>query len=109
MARKSNVYVCQSCGAVSPRWVGKCPGCEAWNTLVEELEPEAVPGAPKPKIKGRGLALEGLKGTDEDAPRLPTGLDELDRVTGGGLVPGSAILGRAFVRYWPPQRIGPIG
>ncbi|MEZ5925063.1 MAG: DNA repair protein RadA [Hyphomicrobiaceae bacterium] len=92
MAKSSTVYVCQSCGAVSPRWTGKCPACEAWNALVEEVAPDTVPGAPKAKSKGKGLRLESLTGQTDDAPRLPTGLAELDRVTGGGLVPGSAIL-----------------
>ncbi len=92
MAKKSTVYVCQSCGAVSPRWSGKCAACEAWNTLVEEVAATSVPGVPKSRAKGKGLVLETLEGGTDDAPRLPTGITELDRVTGGGLVAGSAIL-----------------
>jgi DNA repair protein RadA/Sms len=92
MAKRSTVYVCQSCGTVAPRWTGKCPGCEAWNTLVEEVVADVVPGAPKPRVKGKGAALEALSGASDDVPRLASGLAELDRVTGGGLVAGSAIL-----------------
>ena len=92
MAKHSAVYVCQGCGAVSPRWVGKCPGCNGWNTLVEETQAGPMPGAPTSKAKGKQLKLETLSGGAEEAPRFSTGLKELDRVTGGGLVPGSALL-----------------
>lgn len=94
MARPpKTVFVCQSCGSTSPRWAGKCPGCEEWNTLVEESDTGPPPGSGLTKAsKGRPITLESLKGTSKEAPRLPTGLEELDRVTGGGLVPGSALL-----------------
>ncbi len=94
MARKTPSYVCQSCGTVSPRWVGKCPGCEEWNTLVEEAVDLAAapPGTPRPQSKGRALELQSLAGESDEAPRLLTSIAELDRVTGGGLVPGSALL-----------------
>ncbi len=94
MARKTPSYVCQSCGTVSPRWVGKCPGCEEWNTLVEEAADLAAPppGTPRPQSKGRALELQSLAGESDEAPRLLTSIAELDRVTGGGLVPGSALL-----------------
>jgi DNA repair protein RadA/Sms len=94
MARKSTSYVCQNCGSVSPRWTGKCPGCEDWNTLVEETTEAAaaLPGGARQPSKGRALALETLDGETDEAPRLLTGNAELDRVTGGGLVPGSALL-----------------
>jgi DNA repair protein RadA/Sms len=86
-------FVCQSCGAVSARWVGKCAGCGEWNTLIEEIDAaQAGPGTGKPS-KGRAATLQMLA----DAPaerfeRMATGLAELDRVTGGGIVPGSALL-----------------
>ena len=87
-------FVCQNCGAVSSRWTGKCAGCEEWNTLVEEAG--AGPAPPGTGLtassRGRIVALEPLSGNTEPAPRLPTGLEELDRVTGGGIVPGSALL-----------------
>lgn len=92
-APKSN-FVCQNCGAVSPRWVGKCPACEEWNTLAEETAPAAVPGSglATGKRSGRAVALESLKGNGETFARIKTTIAELDRVTGGGIVPGSAIL-----------------
>ena len=90
MARRSNPYVCQSCGAVASNWSGRCESCGEWNTLIEE---QAVPAAPgrKPR-KGRAFSLTPLEGETRAAPRTRTGIAELDRVTGGGLVPGSAIL-----------------
>ncbi|HEX5998824.1 MAG TPA: DNA repair protein RadA [Hyphomicrobiaceae bacterium] len=87
-------YVCQSCGAVSTRWVGKCPGCGEWNTLIEEAVDVPQPGMGTAKAsKGRASALQSLADTPvEIIERMPTGLIELDRVTGGGIVPGSALL-----------------
>ena len=90
-----NIYVCQSCGAVESRWSGKCPGCGEWNTLAEEVGTPvaAVPGSGLAKAtKGRRVPLESLAGRSEEAPRFSTGFVELDRVTGGGIVPGSALL-----------------
>jgi DNA repair protein RadA/Sms len=89
-------FVCQSCGAVANRWSGKCAACGAWNTISEEAGAAAILAAPGSGLarqsKGRVIALEGLSGASAEAPRIRTGLAELDRVTGGGLVPGSAIL-----------------
>jgi DNA repair protein RadA/Sms len=94
MAKASKTtFVCQNCGAVSPRWAGKCPSCEEWNTLAEETDVVAPPGSGLARrTKGRVVALESLKGRSREAPRFSTGLAELDRVTGGGIVPGSALL-----------------
>jgi DNA repair protein RadA/Sms len=93
MARDGAVYVCQSCGAAQPKWAGQCVACGAWNSLVEESS-SRPPGALSPArgAKPRGLAFEGLENMGEAAPRLATGLEEFDRVCGGGVVPGSAIL-----------------
>jgi len=95
-ADRGAVYLCQTCGVTSPRWVGKCPGCGAWNTLVEEVQiaAAAVPGSgiSRKSRSGRPVALEGLSGGGAEAPRVGTGFGELDRVTGGGIVPGSALL-----------------
>ena len=97
MARDGAVYVCQSCGAAHAKWSGQCSACNAWNSLVEEVA-SAPPGALQaPKASGRpsktrGLAFEDLKSETPSPPRLQTGLEEFDRVCGGGLVAGSAIL-----------------
>lgn len=92
MARDGAVYACQSCGSVQTKWAGQCAGCGAWNTLVEELQ-SRPPGALAPaKSRGRGLAFEGLEQHTPAPPRIATGVEEFDRVCGGGVVPGSAIL-----------------
>ena len=67
-------FVCQNCGTVTPRWVGKCPGCEEWNTLVEETDAGPPPGtglSPRGR-KGAVIRLETLTGNTEEAPRLPS-------------------------------------
>jgi DNA repair protein RadA/Sms len=94
MAKPSKTtFVCQNCGAVSPRWTGKCPSCGEWNTLTEETDVAAPPGTGLSRRgSGRVIVLEGLKGSTREAPRFSTGIGELDRVTGGGIVPGSALL-----------------
>jgi DNA repair protein RadA/Sms len=94
MAKPSKTtYVCQNCGGVSPRWAGKCPSCGEWNTLTEEADVGPPPGSGLSRRSGgRVVVLESLKGRSEEAPRFSTGLAELDRVTGGGIVPGSALL-----------------
>ena len=92
MAKRS-AFICQSCGAVSQRWQGKCEACGAWNAIAEEsatagIGAQAARNAPRGKI----FALEGLDGESRPAPRILCGIHELDRVTGGGFVPGSVIL-----------------
>lgn len=93
MAKPRASFICQSCGAVASRWQGKCEACNEWNTLVEEA-PSAGIGAPAARNarKGRVFALEGLTGEAKSPPRLLSGMAELDRVTGGGFVPGSVLL-----------------
>jgi DNA repair protein RadA/Sms len=94
VARRDSRYVCQSCGAVSSRWAGKCEACGEWNTIVEEAGGgELAPhGAKRATGKGSRVEFVGLSGASEPAPRLATGIAEFDRVCGGGIVPGSAIL-----------------
>ena len=94
MAKPSKTtFVCQNCGSTSPRWAGKCPACGEWNTLTEETDAIAPPGTGLARrSSGRVIVLEGLKGSKQEAPRFSTGIGELDRVTGGGIVPGSALL-----------------
>jgi len=93
MARDGAVYVCQSCGAAQSKWAGQCPACNAWNSLVEEVA-SRPPGAlaPTKASKTRGLTFEGLESQTGAPARIITGVEEFDRVCGGGVVPGSAIL-----------------
>src|SRR5690349_4609138 len=91
MSKRNLTFVCQNCGAASSRWQGKCEACGEWNTLSEEgAERPSGPG--RKAGKGRLFALESLGGEAHDAPRLPSGIAELDRVTGGGFVRGSVLL-----------------
>jgi DNA repair protein RadA/Sms len=95
MARDGALYVCQSCGAVHTKWSGQCSACQGWNTLVEELRASAPPGALTPSKSAKlraGLAFETMDVETPPPPRIITGVDEFDRVCGGGVVPGSAIL-----------------
>ncbi len=92
MAKSSSRYVCQECGAAYPRWAGKCEACGAWNAIVEEASAESVPKGLGGGKGGRRIDFVGLDGGSEPPPRLLTGIAELDRVCGGGLVPGSALL-----------------
>ncbi len=88
-------YVCQSCGAVTMRWAGKCESCNEWNTIIEEAGDAAIPkGLSVVKgTRGQGrLEIQDLQTKSKPLPRQKTGMGELDRVTGGGLVPGAAIL-----------------
>ncbi|GAA3078051.1 DNA repair protein RadA [Rhizobium viscosum] len=93
MAKARTQFICQSCGAVHNRWAGKCDNCGEWNTIVEEDPMGGIGGGPaKTPKKGRPVALTALSGEIEEAPRIHTGISELDRVTGGGFVRGSAVL-----------------
>ena len=95
MAKPRSNFVCQSCGAVSNRWQGKCESCGEWNSITEEAGASGI-GAQAARMPGAGggrvFALEGLSGAAQAAPRILSGMGELDRVTGGGFVPGSVIL-----------------
>jgi DNA repair protein RadA/Sms len=91
MARPTTVHVCSDCGHATPRWSGRCPGCGAWNTLVEERA--AAPAAAARARGGRAATPVRLADVRADrVPRLVTGIGEFDRVLGGGLVPGSLVL-----------------
>lgn len=93
MAKKTTSFACQNCGAVYTRWQGKCDACGAWSSVAEEAATAPLPGGSGARAKkGRLFALEGLAGSAEEAPRCASGIGELDRVTGGGFVPGSVIL-----------------
>ncbi|TCD14290.1 DNA repair protein RadA [Oricola cellulosilytica] len=93
MAKPRTTFICQNCGAVHARWAGKCDSCGEWNTIVEEDPAGGIGGGPgKALRKGRAVALTALSGEIENAPRILSGISELDRVTGGGIVRGSALL-----------------
>ncbi|WP_035053224.1 DNA repair protein RadA [Andreprevotia chitinilytica] len=91
MAKAKNVYSCASCGGLSPKWQGQCPNCGEWNTLIEAID------EPKAPTRFEALAADGAirKLADvemAELPRTPSGIGELDRVLGGGLVPGGVVL-----------------
>jgi len=92
VARAAATFVCQSCGAVHPKWSGKCDACGGWNTMVEEAAAAPVGAGAMKRAKGRRFAFEDLQTEDRAPPRRLTGIAEFDRVTGGGIVPGSALL-----------------
>ena len=97
MPRSDAVYVCQSCGAVHAKWAGRCDDCGAWNALQEETQSPPMQGASSAKPKRAGARRSKLDFVDlgsetDDPPRHATGIAEFDRVCGGGLVPGSAVL-----------------
>jgi DNA repair protein RadA/Sms len=90
MARAAARFVCQACGAITPKWAGRCEACGEWNTIAEEAA-ESGPGVARTKA-GKKIAFVDLEGSAEPPPRVPAGIAELDRVLGGGFVPGSAVL-----------------
>lgn len=90
---KSAVYFCQSCGYESAKWMGQCPGCREWNTFVEELvdkKAAAKAGAKRTQEKAKPQTLGSIEFREEH--RMSSGMPELDRVLGGGVVPGSMVL-----------------
>lgn len=94
MAKIKKVFVCQECGYISPKWMGRCPGCQEWNTMVEEIDPHSK--------TAKGTKTRFISGVSTPEPisdividreaRYSTGMDELDRVMGGGIVKGSLTL-----------------
>ena len=91
MAKAKPQFVCQECGSNQPKWAGQCGVCGAWNKLLEEQTTERTPEGLS-SGKGRRIQFVGLKGSEGRMHRMPTGIAEFDRVCGGGLVPGSAML-----------------
>jgi DNA repair protein RadA/Sms len=91
MAKQTSQFVCQACGAIHPKWSGRCDECHSWNTIVEE---GVIETTPKGLTSGKGKKIDftTLDARAEDAARVSTGIGELDRVLGGGLVAGSAVL-----------------
>lgn len=91
MGKSKTLFFCQECGAESPKWMGRCPGCGAWNSLVEEPAGTRLDkNRGGPVLSGRPQKITAVTGGDEE--RYPTGITELDRVLGGGIVPGSLVL-----------------
>ena len=95
MAKDKSIYVCTECGGTHAKWLGQCPQCQAWNTLVESVAEST--SKPRYTAAARGLlpgeavsTLSEIEATDAD--RQPTGIDELDRALGGGIVAGGVIL-----------------
>ena len=91
MAKNQTIFVCSSCGNESPKWLGKCPACNSWNTFYEEKVIKDKVSNERKSINAEVVKLKEV-GTDEKIHRVHTGFGELDRVLGGGLVPGSLIL-----------------
>lgn len=91
MAKPKTVYTCTECGGQSPKWQGQCPHCGVWNTLVETI---ATPAPVRfQSVAGKTGTVRRLSSVDAaQTPRFPTGVEEFDRVLGGGLVPGGVIL-----------------
>ena len=93
MAKKNTTeFVCQNCGAVYPKWQGKCDSCNEWNTIEEQQTQTAGFSVLNSRKKGSLIDFVPLSGSQQTFRRIKTGISEIDRVTGGGLVPGSAIL-----------------
>jgi DNA repair protein RadA/Sms len=91
MAKVKTAFFCQNCGAQSPKWIGKCTSCGEWNTYVEEIvqrEEKAV--GQTSYAKSKPIPVQDIQANE--FPRMDTGSVELNRVLGGGMVPGSVIL-----------------
>lgn len=94
MAKAQKSYICNACGAISTRWAGKCDACNEWNTITEEISDTGnIPKGMSGKQKGRVIEFTDLRNEEKKIyPRMLTKIAEFDRVTGGGIVPGAAIL-----------------
>src|ERR671925_2200974 len=93
MAKRAKmVFACRECGHNSPKWMGKCPNCNAWNSMVEELDVSRVRPSRRAALNTPTKPERIRDVTPLAASRIPTGIGELDRVLGGGFVPGSAVL-----------------
>lgn len=93
MSKAKTRYVCQSCGSAQPKWMGKCPDCGEWNTLVETVVQPETPGRPSAARAAAGVGPQPLPDIPADGyERIPVPIGELSRVLGGGIVPGSVVL-----------------
>jgi DNA repair protein RadA/Sms len=93
MAKDKILYTCSECGGTTPKWLGQCPHCQAWNTLSETAAPNAGSGKNRFEALARSAPVTRLADIEaQDVQRTPTGQEELDRVLGGGIVPGGVVL-----------------
>ena len=93
MAKAKTYYVCTECGSMQPRWMGKCPDCGSWNTLEETVQDTTPVGKGKSSAPVTATVISTLKQIDSsEENRYTTSMSELNRVLGGGIVPGSVIL-----------------
>lgn len=92
MAKSSSAFTCTACGAAHKKWAGRCDACGEWNSIIEEAPLSQGPGRGLGAHKGRAVPLSNLSTTEPPPPRSRSGMEEFDRVLGGGLVPGSALL-----------------
>ncbi|MGI9217103.1 MAG: DNA repair protein RadA, partial [Hydrogenophaga sp.] len=93
MAKEKTIYTCNECGGTSPRWLGKCPHCNAWNTLIESVAESSAPAKNRFAALAKTAEVTTLADIEAtDVQRTPTGHDELDRVLGGGIVEGGVVL-----------------
>ena len=93
MAKEKTVFTCTECGGTSPKWLGKCPACNAWNTMIESVSESNAPTKNRFASLAKTatvMALGDIEATD--MARTPTGHEELDRVLGGGIVEGGVVL-----------------
>ncbi|HEY1858105.1 DNA repair protein RadA [Acidocella sp.] len=93
MAKPAKSFACSACGGAFPKWAGRCEACGEWNTLEEQVPLQVLPGGMKPNPARAGkIEFFGLAGLTPPPPRVPTTIEEFDRVLGGGLVPASVVL-----------------
>src|SRR2546425_11870612 len=92
MSKMKSCFVCQSCGYMATKWIGKCPDCGEWNSLIEERAPRtsSSPGVPRSLGELSPIAFNDV--ASQENTRFSSGMEEFDRVLGGGIVPGSLIL-----------------
>src|SRR5687767_6263197 len=95
MKAPRSVFVCQECGSQAPKWLGRCADCGAWNSFVEERPSDSAAAPSAHRYATAGMAASARLYSEiaiEQHARLSTGIDEFDRVLGGGIVPGSLVL-----------------
>ena len=93
MAKTKTIFFCTNCGNETPKWMGRCPSCGAFNTMEEHIEKPAVSGKPKSAPVGMSRKPQRIREVASDGEiRFSTGMGELDRVLGGGAVAGSLVL-----------------